>query len=387
MRHSAPSLLLSLGLATTAFVLPACGSSDDNTGSGAASTDDFAEAIPGDEELALTLDDTPENTAQSALTPDDAVGQPSRIRALAHNVFERVNGLRHQAHTRIEALISDTDPTVTTKGPLTCKQWQVDQNNVHWQLTSCEKNKKNRHYAFALKGRPIDAGDDALVAVFEGEGRVMARFDGKKRGAGAVRFDFDALAELTGPSADLAPAGRVGMGFRAVGAVRQLNVALHDFAPAGDDTPINALYHYKHIVDVGGRIGFLAHGDIVARADDGTLMQGEDGQDELVRAVVAWNRGVGARAAAAICGGTAGEGTCERIVQCWKADGNGSAEAAPDADGHGNGHGGHLNFSAAECPAAPAGIGDISDVPAEDETTAPGDDSLPSEPAADPAEG
>lgn len=379
--------LLAAGLLTgLGFGLPACGSDDDSTTSGTAASDEFAEAIPDTETLALTLDD---GADEAALTdPAALTGQPSEIRHLAKSVFERVNALREAAQARVAALIEGVEPETYSEGKFDCKRWSVENEGetVHWQLTSCQKDKKNRHYVFALKGRPIDAGDDALVAVMAGEGKVLARFDNKKRGSGKVAFNFDALAALTG---EAGPSGQLGIGFRAAGRTRQLNVGLRDFARADDETPLTGLYRFKHIHEVGGRVSLLAHGDVVTRDENDALVQGTDGQEELVRAVLAWNRGVGARAAAAVCGGTVGEGICERVVQCWRPDGVVSHEATDDQaeaerGGHGGAHG-KPKWEPAMCPAAAAGIEDIDDAPAPEDFEVPAGDAVPEEPS--PADG
>lgn len=377
--------LLACGLLTT-LSLTACGGGDDTSDTSA--SDEYAEAIPDGESLALTLDDgeaAADDANGAALT-----GQPSELRRLTREVFAKVNALRESTQARVAALIEGVEPTTFTEGNLDCKRWVTDNEaeTIHWQLTSCQKDKKNRHFAFALKGRAIDAGDDALVAVMAGEGKVLARFDEKKRGSGQVRFDFDALSALTG---EAGPAGQVGIGFRAAGRVRQLNVALRDFAEAGDDTPVTGLYRFKHILQVGGRVSLLAHGDILTRAEDDTLVQGTDGEIETVRAALAWNRGRGARAAAAVCGGTVGEDTCERIVQCWRADGVVTHEASDDqaeaGRGNGNGNGQHarVNWEPSMCPAAAAGLDDIEDAPSAEVFDVPAGDALPEEPS--PADG
>jgi hypothetical protein len=379
---------LACGLLTT-LSLTACGAGDDASTS-EASSDTFAEAIPDSDALALTLDDG--ETAADDPNGAALTGQPSELRRLTRGVFEKVNALREATQARVDALLEGVEPTTFTEGNLECKRWVADNaaETTHWQLTSCQKDKKNRHFAFALKGRAVDAADDALVAVMSGEGKVLARFDGKKRGSGHVRFDFDALAALTGEEG---PAGKVAIGFRAAGRVRQLNVALRDFAEAGDDTPVSGLYRFKHILQVGGRVSLLAHGDILMRAEDDALVQGTDGEIETVRAALVWNRGRGARAAAAVCGGTVGEDTCERIVQCWRADGVVTHEAADDqaepargnGNGHGNGQHARVNWEPSLCPGAAAGLDDIDDAPSADDVELPAGDDLPEEPS--PADG
>jgi len=368
------SLSLTFALLST-LTLPACGGEDDggdSTSGADPEAAEFAEAVPTSDELALSMDDGDE----AALTDEAALeGGPSQLRAFARQIFENVNALREQAHARVEELFEGALPVTVTKGSVECRRWEADGDagRAHWRLTSCRRDAKNRHFAFELEGRPIDAGDEAYVIVMAGEGKVMARFDGKRRGAGRVGFNFDHLAELTGQEG---PAGKLGIGYRAVGRVRQLNVGLRDFARAGDDTPVTGLYRYKHIVEVGGRVSLLAHGDLVARDAEDRLTLGSDGLDELVRAAVAWNRGVGARAAAAVCGGTVGEGECVRVLQCWQRSGEVSMEAVGDGG----------RFERTECPRAAAGLDDVEDAPEADDFEVPAGDELPPEPGADGAE-
>jgi hypothetical protein len=369
---------------SAALALTACGGNESDEGgtqTAGATEGDFAEAIPDSQALALTLDDGATESEDTAAAADGSPAGPARLRGLTRAVFENVNALREEAHARVAALIEGVEPETYSEGKVECRRWATDNEagTVHWVLTSCRRDAKNRHYAFALKGRPVDAGDEALVPVMAGEGKVVARFDDRKRGHGRIGFDFDQYAALTGREG---PAGRLGIGYRAVGPVRQLNVALRDFARAGDETPVSGLYRFKHIQDTGGRVTLIANGDLVTADESGALRLGEDGLEEHVRAAVAWRRGLGARAVAAVCGGSAGEGECARVVQCWRADGAVAHEetAEPEAAMRER-----PRFSGGQCAPAPEGMDEVEDMPAPEDFELPEGDALPEEPA--PADG
>jgi hypothetical protein len=379
----APRFTTALAVGAT-LALTACGSdeADDSSSAGTGATGsagDFAEAIPESQALALTLDDTGSDETEAADAAPSA--EHPRLRGLTRGVFERINALREEAHARVDTLLEGVEPETYSEGNVECRRWSTDNEaeTVHWVLTSCRRDAKNRHYAFALKGRPIDAGDDALVPVMAGEGKVVARFDDRKRGHGRIGFDFDAYAALTGREG---PAGQLGIGFRSVGPVRQLNVALRDVARAGDETPVSGLYRFKHIQGTGGRVTLLAHGDLLTADDAGALSLGEDGLEEHVRVALAWRRGLGARAVAAACGGSVGEGECARVVQCWRADGEVSAEETADPE---TARRERPRFDGGQCAPAPVGLDEVEDTPAPEDFELPEGEALPEEPA--PADG
>jgi hypothetical protein len=188
-----------------------------------------------------------------------------------------------------------------------------------------------------------------------------------------VGFDLDALGALTGEGRGV---GKVGIGFRHVGRVRQLNVALRDFARGEDETPVSALYRYKRIVGIGGHASLLARGDVLTRDDAGGLTYGEDGSDEEMRMRLGWIKDQGARAVAIACGGTVGDGECARIVGCWTMGGETRHEAIESDSGERPERPTQDRLAERFPEAACADVAEVEDAPAPEETAV--------EPAAEP---
>jgi hypothetical protein len=375
-----------IAAALLAASLVACGEgASDGSGDGVdtASAGDYLEAVPDGDQLDLTLDE--DGTAEQALsepapTPpaaEEPEPGPARIRALAHDVFQRINDRIHDTRDRIREAMAGVEPETLTVGGFQCKRWEKDGERAHWRFTSCRRDAKNRVFAFKLEGRPLDGTDDDLLTVFAGEGRIIARFDDKKRGSGRVGYDLDNLNELTGEG----PTGKIGIGYRAVGKVRQLEVGLHELKQGADDVGISARYSYRQEIGKGGHVKLKANADLVTRDDDGNLVLGQDGTAEKARVALSWKHDKGARAAVALCDGTVGEGECVHLKQCWSRDDRlQQDDLSPDAGKH---------FDRGCDP----GDGAVNDEPSESDVSEPaaGNGDIPGpavqEPGADPAEG
>jgi hypothetical protein len=347
---------IGIGAALAALTLAGCGTAEDSS---LDSGEDFLEAVPEGVELELSFDDAATDEA-----PEDLPDGAPRIRRLTVDVFHEVNGLIRRTRGHIREALDGVEPETFEEGKLECKRWETDGAEAHWRFTSCVRDAKNRHYAFRLEGRPLDGGDFATV--FAGEGKAAARFDGKKRGHGTVLYDLDQLHALTGEG----PTGKIGIGYRAVGRVRQLALGLRDVTSGEDAVGLSARYRYRQIAGIGGHVRLLAHGDVVTETS-GSLALGEDGVAEWARVNLGWRRDVGARAAVAVCGGTVGEGECVQLKQCWDDRDVVASESLGDD--------GRFDRACAQGPVP------VEDAPTEDEVAAP--DALPvEEPAPDPME-
>lgn len=326
--------------------------------------DDFTEAVPSSAQLALTVDD---GDPAGADAPADT---PSEVRARTQEVLERVDAVIAETQDRLHAIAAEVEPETKTIGGFDCKRWTQAGEAVEWRLTACTQDSRARRRGFELEGRRIDAAGDAeFLVVAAGHGTRLPRFDGKKRGHGRVGYDFDNLRALTGRG----PTGKVGVGFRAVGKLRRLNVGLRDFQREGMD-PANALYTYRHVVGEGGQVKLRTRADLVMLDEDGDLVRGEDELLELGRVVVAWRAGAGARAAVTLCGGTVGEGECVHVERCWARDPRVPSQDPADAP----------RYEPAECPAPAL---DAEDAPADGELDVPGEDGeLPGPAVEEPAE-
>lgn len=368
----APWLLASL-------FLFACGGDDADDAADAGATpevtesSDYLDSVPSGDELTLELTDA---DGQALTASEFALedGARARVRDITLAVFERVNTIVHESYDRVRLAVEDVEPETLEIEGFNCKRWLKTIEGVDWRLRACRRDKALRLYGFLLEGRPEGGADADFVPVFAGEGVVRPRFDGKKRGAGRVGYNLDNFNALTGNG----PTGKIGVGYRAVGRVRQLNVGLKGFTRDGEE-PINALYRYRQLIGVGGKVTLTARADLIAEDENGDLIQGEDGLVERNRVSLGWLRDKGGRAAVVHCDGTLGEGQCIRRSQCWRKEGEltqdetGEVTDAP-------------SFTPAHCPMA-----DVDPVPGEDELPADGGEEFlgapdVGEPAADPEE-
>ncbi len=338
------------------FAAFGCGEGEvDNT----QSEDEYGEVIPSTSTLALQIDEDGEADPEGV--------DPPALKAKTQAIFDRVNDAVAATHERLDAMKEGIEPQTTTIGNFECKRWTKAGEAVEWRLTSCKRDLRNRSYGFHLQGRALDS-EDEFRTVAKGHGKRMARFDGAKRGAGRIGYNFDARYALLGRG----PTGKVGFGYRHVGAKRVLNVGLKDFQRANAETPISAVYKYKQLVGTGGRVRLKAHADFITAAD-GFLELGRDGLVEKGRIAIGWKRGVGARAAAVICGGSVGEGECVRVKRCWSV-GELSLDELGDAP----------NWERAACP-EPAFA--VEEAPAEGDLEVPdADGDLPGPAMEEPAD-
>ncbi len=339
---------------------------DSDGGSGEPAVDEYTEALPDQQMLMMSL--TEDEAQQQALTEGiyqaALVNDPSQIQARAQEIADRVNAAVEETQAIIDANIEGVTPTETTVGRFLCRVWEKDIDANHWRLAVCERDLAAKRYFFSLYGWPLTGTEADKMLVLAGEGRILPRFDGKRRGAGRIGYNFDNWNALTGQG----PTGKAAIGYRAAGRLRQLHVGLRDLLPEGQTTPRSALYRFAHVIGKGGHLRFVVDDDVVKPEGNGFVM-GEDGIIELARAGLDWARGIGARATARVCGGSVGEGQCVFVRQCWKADNRVTfedlravltgEEASP--------------WDPAACPADDALPLPPSEVPTEEDTTVPED--------------
>jgi len=351
-----------------AFALSACGGDGDSDDPVLGTDEEYLEAIPTEDQLNLLLTD---QEGQALSSEEYALeGSPARVRELTQEIFQKVNNTVQKSLERMRQASSNVEPESYEEGAVKCKRWMGTHDGVEWRLRSCHRDLRNRLYAFTLEGR--SEGEEEYLPVFAGEGRVMARFDGKRRGAGKIGYNLDNLNSLTGQG----PTGKIGIGYRAVGALRQLHVGLKEFSRDGEE-PISARYNYKHLIGVGGKVSLAARADFVTTDENGEFAMGQDDVIERGRISLGWKRGLGARAALVVCNGTIGEGECVRVSQCWKKNGNVIAESLSSGEAQ-------PAFESAECPEAPFSV---DEPPSDAELELPsGEDPELPEPVADPNE-
>jgi hypothetical protein len=313
-----------------AALLAGCGGTDELP-----PEDDYAAAIPDGAMLALTAEEGDAST--SGLSSG-----PQGFKELGDGVMAGVNQLVSDTQDGLRAIAMNAAEVDFTYQGAKCKDWEFDHEGNHWQLLSCEKDRRNRRFAYLLRGRPqASTADSDYLAVFAGVGAVHPRFDGKRRGAGVIGYDFDNYRTLVGGDVK----GKVAIGYRAVGRARQLVVGLDKVVfDASQTEPFSALFRYAHVLGRGGRFVFWTGADVLTRNDQNQLVEGKDGTAELVRAAIAWNGSGAARTAYSACGGTVGQG-CVTAVQCWTRTGAATyGDVAAD---------GTPKWDEKQCPAVP----------------------------------
>ncbi len=353
-----------------ALILSACGEEGDTEDPTLETSDEYLEAIPAEDQLDLLLTDQ----EGQALTSEGYAleGSPAQARELTQRIFQKVNNTVRESLERMRQAASNVEPETYEEGAVSCKRWLKTHDGVEWRLRSCQRDRRNRLYGFFLDGRL--EGAEEYLPVFAGEGRIIARFDDKRRGAGKIGYNLDNLNSLTGEG----PTGKIGIGYRAVGRVRQLRVGLKEFSRDGEE-PISARYNYKQLVGFGGKVSFAARADFMSTDENGEFIMGRDELVERGRISLGWKRGLGARAALVVCDGTVGEGECVRVSQCWRHNGNVVAETMSSDEVQ-------PAFESAECPELPISV---ENPPGEAEISLPASDTMVpdmDEPIADPDE-
>jgi hypothetical protein len=326
--------------------------------------------------------------------------------------MDGLNAAIGETQAEVQALLVATLPVEVLDGDQTCQVWEGDGTLNHWLLSSCVASKgtavdgdalatadlddddamgngkgngkgmkgkgmkgkgegkgkkgkghakKGSAYTFTLKGRPMASTlDTDYLVVFAGQGRAIDSFSGEQRGRGYIGFNLDNLALLT----DKEVAGLLGVGYRARGEGRQLTLGLeHVFLP-GVTGELNGIYRYAHRLGHGGRFSYSGSGDYLTTAEDLSLVAGQDGTIEFAKAAIGWKSDGQARTILTACGGTAGEGNCVKLVQCWSP----SAEVVfEDLLGLDDG----ITWAEATCPVLDQDLG-LGEPPTDGECQAPG---------------
>ncbi|MBH25132.1 MAG: hypothetical protein CMH57_11885, partial [Myxococcales bacterium] len=248
MKTSTHALVFATALMTLTAALTGCADSEDSTtpvGDVGGESDEFVEALPNDEMLSMSMSSDEVITSEQGLSTVEQGLQPAGLRQHTEDLLRGINGLRQSTQEAIELLTSSVEPVTLTQANTTCKRWEADGERASWQLTSCLKNRQAKHYGYILRGRALDStSDDDYVAVFAGEGFVLPRHEGRRRGRGVALYDFNNLAALTGASAQ----GQLGIGYRAAGQMRQLNIGLKEVAGANAEQPLSAAYRFTHAI-------------------------------------------------------------------------------------------------------------------------------------------
>ncbi|MBC7793705.1 MAG: hypothetical protein H7Z43_08350 [Clostridia bacterium] len=323
------------------LAVSACGS-DETIGT----TTESADAVPDAQMLAIT---TPSTTDDQALSTD-----PSTINAAAEALADDVNDAVGLLQSKIDQLRATATVQTTTVGLTTCDVWIATIDAVAYRLSACERERLLQTHTFILEAHAATSTDDKdYVTVAAGHGGGLKSYEGERRGYGTIAYDFDALRTIRGSG----PSGKIAIGYRAAGQVRQLAISYKGFA-YNESVPQSARITYKRIVGTGGKITFATYADVLAPGPNaGSYVNGTDGLDENARVSLGWLASGSARAAAFACGGTVGQGACVHVAQCYSVSGSVSYEQIVAGTAS-------VSFSATDCSNA-----DVDDAPSDDDMT------------------
>ncbi len=270
----------------------------------------FAEAIPNDDILGV---DVGAESGQGLTLEQGLEGEPSRIAEHAVKTANRIKAAREATHEVVEQILSGEGGEQVEVGGLDCRVFKKDIGEQSWKLSSCLKQARAKRFVFKLEGAAQGSSD--FVIVMAGEGAVLPRAEGKRRGAGRIGYNLDALNTLTGEG----PTGKVAIGYRAAGRFRQVVAAFKGFKAAGSDEDFSAVYRFRQVIGRGGSLKFIFKADVLS-VDNGTLSEDSDGEDEIGRVSMAFSRAGRARVAAVACGGSLGQ-RCVHVRECFETDG------------------------------------------------------------------
>ena len=327
------------------------------SGGNGVSGDPYADVVPSEEMLSLTLDEASDADNSQALTRTYALeGDPSTFQAKAREIAERLNAAMQTLQQKADMLKETAEVEATSRGRLSCQRWVADGENANFRLRSCELEARAERYSFVLEGRSLDSdNEEDYTVLMAGKGKQLPAYEGRRRGAGRIGFDFDASNQLFGSG----PTGKLSVGYRAAGPLRKLNLGLLEFQSETAEAPMTARHRYLHWIGRGGWLRAARHGDFITVDESDNFVGGTDGTEEFGRFALAWSRGGAARVAAAACGGTIGEQQCVRVAQCYESDGAVSYEDIQDGNAE-------PQWSEMACPDLPESIA-VEEPPAQEE--------------------
>ncbi|MEM6731351.1 MAG: hypothetical protein AAF658_07330, partial [Myxococcota bacterium] len=290
-------------IALLAVGLVACGSAEDvSEETGAFEPTDFSTVVPSTESLEVEIEEEdvePEST------------HPSSFYEQAQEVAARVNQARQTLQSHIDELKASVEPERLEIAGLDCAVWEADRARFYAKLSSCRTDIRGLRYQFVLEGRPLDSeSDDDFVVLAAGRGRFLNPSRIESSVAGQIGYDFDAARLLFGNDG---PTGRIAVGYRELGSVRQLRIAVDEVQWNAETEVRSAFHNYNRVIGRGGKLAYSRYSDFLTTDEDGTFVYGQDGLREAGRVSLAWARARAARATATVCGGTLGE-ECRRVV-------------------------------------------------------------------------
>ncbi len=293
-------------VATLTLALAAgCGGGD----GGGSAEGEYFEAVPelgavelsitGDAEseaLATEGDRVGEAASEAAASVEMALGEgaPS-LRGARRSVRELNQALR--SFLQPIAALARTEPDERTGNLATWGPVVRGQTEYRFVM----RKGLLRRYGWLLEARP-EGSEAGFLRVASGRIRLGSVV---RRGWGTVGVDLDALGSV---DPTVAARGQVLSSFAHRPSGAAVSHGLRDFAPAGDTTPLDALFQGVHLV--GGR-------NRVRVAVRTNLPETDTEAEELVLARVRHHRGDGGRADLIATGGDVAEGRAWAVSECW----------------------------------------------------------------------
>ncbi|MEO1172940.1 MAG: hypothetical protein AAFX94_12955, partial [Myxococcota bacterium] len=232
---------------------------------------EFAAAVPTAEALEVSVEEDAEPM------PPEAEFDPSSFYEQAQEVAARVNEARKTLQAHIDEIKASGEPVATSIEGRECAVWQQERPRYDAQLTACRLEERARRYSFKLEGRTLGS-EDEFILLAAGRGRLLDLDDAdSRRVAGTIGYDFDAARALFDTEG---PTGRIAVGYRSAGSVRQLRIAVDEVQWTTDSQVRSAFHNYIHSAGRGGRLTYSRNSDFLTTDGEGEFFSGQDGVRE-----------------------------------------------------------------------------------------------------------
>lgn len=292
---------------------------------GQAEVDEFAEAAPEIEELALEIAG---GAAEGMVAQEQASaadleqlkqalnGEPPEFLVRAKEQVRQLNVAVRRAVAPLLRLVRETAPTLETGearvyGPR-------DEGNVTWRLTIRKLGEK--HFGWRLEGKPLGGEDSAYVVVVAGEvqrgllrrgdaaGGTDQPSDGEavRQGRGRIGIHLHNLKSI---DASFPGQGQLLAGFAHMGRAKTLSYRLREFTPdVAAHEPVTAAFSGHRLPSGASAIRLVGRYNLERSPTEAK---------ELVMTRARWMPEVGGRADIVATGGDVREGTAYLGTACW----------------------------------------------------------------------
>lgn len=257
-------------------------------------------------------------TVNQALEPSPAalVGDASLIALLARSTVGGTNAIIWFQLRLIEE-VTKQRPTSWDEGVWTWDNAEFRKEGEQYGVFQIRELETGR-YSYSWR---VGNTMDERLEVFSGEFSPKPRVEGRQRGSGIIRFDFDNIRAVD-PDGNGPEAGRIAIAFRSIGGVRQVRVATLDLVKDGETMASSAPYRYAELPSGRGRFQWATPANFLNDGDP----------QELLSIDAAWTPQKAGRAMVRLSGGSLDVNEV-LLEECWGTDGRILfADATPDLD-------------------------------------------------------